>query len=110
MPARAPDVVPIGTPFTRVLCAVDFSPVSLRALALAESLAAESVAPLSVLHVLEPVSVFEPVAAGSGRLPVSADVHRAAQHRLEKLVGSDTRAFTDVSETVAAGKPYRGPA
>ena len=107
VPARAPDAAPIGTPFTRVLCAVDFSPVSLRALALAESLAAVAAAPLSLLHVLEPVSVFEPVAAGSGRLPVSADVHRAAQQRLETLVGSDTRAFTDVSEIVRAGKPYR---
>ena len=106
VPARTPDVSPRGAPFTRVLCAVDFSPASLRALALAESLAAEAVAPLTVLHVLEPASVFEPVVAGSGRLP-GADVHRAAQHRLEKLVGSDTRAFTDVHEVVVAGKPYR---
>ena len=63
VPAKAPVVVPVNGLFDRVLCAVDFSPASLRALTLAQSLAGEAAARLCVLHVLEPVSVFEPVAA-----------------------------------------------
>jgi nucleotide-binding universal stress UspA family protein len=107
VPAHAPDASPVSAPFTRVLCAVDFSPASLRALALAESLAGEAAANLNVMHVLEPVSVFEPVAAATGNLPVSAELQRAARHRLEELVTPDTRAFADVGETVASGKPYK---
>ena len=75
---------------------------------LAESLAGESAANLNVIHVLEPVSVFEPVAVAVDGLPVSGEQRRAARHRLEELVRPDTRAFADVGETVAAGKPYRG--
>ena len=82
-------------------------PVSLKAFALAESLAGEAAARLCVMHVLEPVSVFEPVVAGGREAAVSADVRREAQHRLEGLISHDTRAFTDVAEVVAAGKPYR---
>ena len=107
VPARAPDAAPIGALFTRVLCAVDFSPVSLKAFALAESLAGEAGARLCVMHVLEPVSVFEPVAAAGAEAAVGADVRRDARHRLEELISGDTRAFTDVAEVVAAGKPYR---
>jgi nucleotide-binding universal stress UspA family protein len=107
VPAHAPDASPVSAPFTRVLCAVDFSPGSLRALALAESLAGEAGANLNVIHVLEPVSVFEPIAVAVDGLPVSGETRRAARHRLEELVRPDTRAFADVGETVAAGKAHR---
>ena len=107
VPARAPDATPIGALFTLMLCAVDFSPVSLRSLALAESLAGEAAARLCVMHVLEPVSVFEPVVAGGREAAVSADVRREARRRLEELTSSDSRAFSDVAEVVVAGKPYR---
>ena len=108
VPARAPVVAPVNGLFNRVLCAVDFSPASLRALALAQSLAGEAAARLCVLHVLEPVSVFEPVAAtGPGTPAVSAELRREVRHRIEGLIGADTRAFTDVAELVASGKPYQ---
>ena len=107
VPAHTPDASSVSAPFTRVLCAVDFSPGSLRALALAESLAGEAGANLNVIHVLEPVSVFEPVAVAPDGLPVSGELQRAARHRLEELVKPDTRAFADVGETVSAGKPYQ---
>ncbi len=107
VPARAPDAAPIGALFTRVLGAVDFSPVSLRSLALAQSLAGEAAARLCVMHVLEPVSVFEPVVAGGREAAVSGDVRREARHHLEQLISRDTRAFTDVAEVVVSGKPYR---
>ena len=107
VPARAPEAPPTGPLCTRVLCAVDFSPVSLRALALAESLAGEAAARLCVMHVLEPVSILEPVEAGGRDASVGADARREAQQRLKELISSDTRAFTDVSDVVVAGKPYR---
>jgi universal stress protein A len=108
VPPRAPDIVPVKGLFNRVLCAVDFSPASLRALTLAQSLAGEAAATLCVMHVLEPVSVFEPVAATGPDLPaVTADLRREVRHRIDELIGSDTRAFTDVAEVVVAGKPYQ---
>ena len=103
VPAQNTAAAPV--PLTRVLCAIDFSPASRRALTLAQSLAGESGAKLCVMHVLEPVSVFEPVASGGPA--ASADVRREARYRLERLIDSDTRAFTDVVEVVVAGKPYQ---
>jgi nucleotide-binding universal stress UspA family protein len=38
---------------------------------------------------------------------VNADLRRETRHRLERLIAADARAFTDVSEIVAAGKPYK---
>jgi nucleotide-binding universal stress UspA family protein len=109
VPARAPAVAPVNALFSRILCAVDFSPASLHGLALAQSLAGEAAARLCVMHVLEPVSVFKPVVAvGPDDLPaVNADLRRDVRRRLEGLVGHDTRAFTDIAEVVVAGKPYR---
>lgn len=109
VPPGSPAVAPVNALFSRVLCAVDFSPASLHALALAQSLAGEAAARLCVMHVLEPVSVFEPVVAvGPDDLPaVTADHRREVRHRLEGLVGGETRAFTDVAEVVVSGKPYR---
>ena len=55
VPARASAAVPVNALFSRVLCAVDFSPASLHAIALAQAVAGEAAAQLCVLHVLEPV-------------------------------------------------------
>jgi nucleotide-binding universal stress UspA family protein len=109
VPIRAAAAAPVSALFSRVLCAVDFSPASLHAITLAQSLAGEAAARLCVLNVLEPVSVFEPVVAvGPDGLPaVTADYRREVRRRLEGLVDRDTRAFTDVAEVVVSGKPYR---
>ena len=108
VPIRAPVAAPVNGLFNRVLCAVDFSPASLRALALAQSLAGEAAGRLCVMHVVEPASVFEPVpATGGDRSDPTADRRRDARHRIEQLIGSDTRAFTDVAEVVTSGKPYQ---
>jgi|SoiMethySBSTD1v2_1073268.scaffolds.fasta_scaffold00895_14 nucleotide-binding universal stress UspA family protein len=107
VPAHAPDDIPAPI-FRRVLCAVDFSPPSLVALALAQSIAGEAAANLCVMHVLEPVSVFDPVVAvGSESAVTVDDARREARDRLDRLVRDDTRAFTDVQEVVASGKAYR---
>lgn len=108
VPRRAPDAVPAPVMFQRILCAVDFSPSSLRALAHAESLAKEADASLSVLHVLEPASVFEPVVMGGpGGPPPDTDVRTAARNRLRQVVSKDARIFSHVTDVVTSGKAYR---
>lgn len=108
VPADAPDAVPVPVLFGRILCAVDFSPSSLRALSFAESLAEEADARLCVIHVVEPPSVFEPVPMGASGGAVSADELRAgARRKLDEAISQDARVYSHVSEVVISGKPYR---
>jgi nucleotide-binding universal stress UspA family protein len=107
VPPHAPESAgPAGEPFRAILCAVDFSPASLRALAFAESLAEEADGRLDVLHVLEPGSVFEPVPMGGPRSPATDIAARSARDRLAQLISRDARIYSHVSEIVAAGKAY----
>lgn len=108
VPRQDPDGLPAPAQFHRIICGVDFSPSSLEALALAESLAKEADAHLTVVHVLEPVSVFEPmVMGGPGVPPIDPDAPAAARHRLGEVVSQDARTYSQVSEIVIPGKPYR---
>jgi nucleotide-binding universal stress UspA family protein len=60
------------------------------------------------MHVLGPVSVFEPVVMGGpGGPPADPDIRRAAQHRLQEVVSNDTRIFSHVTDLVTSGKAYR---
>ena len=93
-------------PFRRILCAVDFSPSSLRALVFAESLAAEADAELAVMHVIEPASVFEPVVATPPSIVRGAAARGAALQRVRHVVTLDARTYSRVSEVVAEGKAY----
>ena len=106
VPRGAPDAVPSPVLFTRILCAVDFSPASLKALSFAESLAKEADASLTLVHVLEPASVLEPVAMG-GAPSSEGDGRNAARRHLAEVVSPDARTFSHVSEVVVSGKPYR---
>ena len=101
--------VPAGPiPFTRILCPVDFSPSSFKALEFAESLAEETDAHLRIMHVLEPASVFEPVPMGGGGAPaVNPNASGAALERLRNVISKDARIYSQVTETVAVGKAYR---
>jgi nucleotide-binding universal stress UspA family protein len=92
-------------PYRRILCAVDFSPSSLRALAFAESLAAEADAELVVMHVIEPASVFEPVPA-SGPGDARAVAKSAALEEVRRLITPDARTYSRVSEVVSEGRAY----
>jgi nucleotide-binding universal stress UspA family protein len=106
VPHRMPDVVEVGpVMFHRILCAVDFSPSSMKALTYAASLAKETGAQLTVMHVVEPVPVYEPVLAGGGGSDVNAD-ESARQAGLARIREVSPRGVL-VSEVVATGKPYR---
>jgi nucleotide-binding universal stress UspA family protein len=92
--------------FTRVLCAVDFSPSSLQALERGVLLAQEYAAHLTLLHVLEIPSKLELV-AGMGVTPheyVMAKVHEAHE-RLSAAVPDEARTWCRVSEIVRPGRP-----
>ena len=107
VPPRAPGASP-AVVVRRVLCGVDFSPSSVKALALAESLARRTGARLTVVHVLESASVLETVGMGaSGGGPGDPDVHAAARRRLERSLSKDARSGGYVSEVVLPGKPSR---
>ena len=108
VPAHAPDATPLPVLFRRILCAVDFSPSSLRALSFAESLAEEADARLCVIHIVEPPLLFEPVPMGaSGGAVSAAEVRADARRRLEEAISRDARVYSHVSEVVMSGKPYR---
>jgi nucleotide-binding universal stress UspA family protein len=108
VPRRAPDAVPAGPAlFTRILCAVDFSPSSAKALAYAASLAGQSRASLTVMHVVELLPSFEPVVMGGpGAAPLDDDLLLRARARVHASI-VDTVAGGSVEEVVATGKPYR---
>jgi nucleotide-binding universal stress UspA family protein len=101
-------------PFTRVLCAVDFSDWSLAAVDYALSLAAESGAALDLLHVVEwpweepPPPAFSelPPEQAAALLEFRRNLVASATRRLESLV---SKALTDrcaVTVQIAHGKPY----
>jgi nucleotide-binding universal stress UspA family protein len=106
VPPRA-EPPPAGVdPFRRILCAVDFSPSSLRALRFAESLAEQADAELAVMHVIEPASVLEPVPAVEPGQTPGAVARAVVEQRLREAIASDARTYSRVTEVIAHGKPY----
>jgi nucleotide-binding universal stress UspA family protein len=103
IPPTAPP--PGDVPFTRIICAVDFSPSSLAGLRLAASLARESDTHLTIVHVLEPrpderATLAQPLSVGEYWREREVD----ARQRLDTLLpaGLGSRAVTQLRH----GKPY----
>ena len=105
VPPRLPDAVPSGAVlFRHILCGIDFSPASERALAYARSLAKE--AELTILHVME-------AAMPRHDFAVSGAVHAATGHagwsvaaqRLDDLISADVTACGYGRELITSGKP-----
>jgi nucleotide-binding universal stress UspA family protein len=94
-------------PYTRLLCAVDFSESSLAALRFATSLAQEADARLSILHVLDWPPDDEPLFARFDVPEFRRAVETQVQARLEALVTDDVRVWCKPSTTVVYGKPYQ---
>jgi nucleotide-binding universal stress UspA family protein len=101
-------------PFRRVLCAVDFSEASATALAYAVSLAEESGAALTLLHVIE-WPWEEPPPPRLDAVPPAerqalAEYHRyteaGARARLDSLVPASTRLARPPAVDLRTGKPY----
>lgn len=89
-----------------ILCPVDFSEASLRALEYAFSLAQETDARLTLLHVVREL----PAASDPASFDVSgyrARVLEEARRRLHGLVPAGVRDWCTPEERVATGKPHR---
>jgi nucleotide-binding universal stress UspA family protein len=101
-------------PFTRLLCAVDFSEPSLEAVRFAGSLAREAGARLVLIHVIEwpwhepppPRLADLPPAQAAALADYRRDVETTATARLESLASSDVPQGTAVVVRVRHGKPY----
>jgi len=114
VPRQIPDAVPAPTVlFKRILCAIDFSDCSLRALNYAMSLAQEADARLTVVHVIE-VSPEAPADFYQGAFGVPqslADYIAASEEerraRLRDAVPDTVRAYCTVETLLPTGKPYR---
>ena len=110
VPHRAPDTPP-GTPvqFRNILCPVDFSDASVRALEHALSMAEEADARLTLLHVIEvPPELLEHAAM----VEIDVDRIRAAAEaeslrRLRALVPEQTKTYCTVETAVREGAAYR---
>lgn len=108
--ARATSVLP----FRRVLCAVDFSEPSIEGLAYACSLARESGATLTLLHVIEwpwvepPAPPFEdlPHEQAAALKEFRRYLETSATGRLETIVPADLRTRCNPQPAVRHGKPY----
>jgi nucleotide-binding universal stress UspA family protein len=101
-------------PFRRLICAVDFSDSSLRAVDLAGSLAKESDAALTLLHVVE-WPWHEPPAPEWRELPAEQATalrefrrftETNATERLKKLTSEASPGRSDIATCVAHGKSY----
>jgi nucleotide-binding universal stress UspA family protein len=101
-------------PFKRLLCAVDFSDSSLRALELACSLARESDATLTILHVIEwpwhepPPPVWEelPPEQAAALAEFRRYREKSATERLTTLIPEAAGGHRATLPRVAHGKPY----
>ena len=103
VPRRAPDAVPVGRRlYRRILCAVDFSPSSQKALDYAASLAQQADAALTVVHVFEPVADY--VAVTIGGVDNKA-FQGAAEHHLREWTDSRLKAGVHVTPALGVGKP-----
>lgn len=106
-----------AVPFKHLLCAVDFSETSLKALTTALALAQEADAALTLVHVLE-----WPAPTASGAMPVAApelgtggvfDLERYRTHleaeaaeRLETLVPAGAKQWCTPQTRILHGKPW----
>ena len=106
VPPKAPEAMPRGPiPFTRILCAVDFSDSSRPALDYATSLARESKAALTLTHVIETRPLYYDFSP-----PVAIDLTawiEEARTRLRQMVPDGVRSSCSVTEVVREGTSYR---
>jgi nucleotide-binding universal stress UspA family protein len=109
VPRRAPESPPDGSPaFKTIVCPVDFSEESQRALEFALSLAKEADSGLSLLHVVEALPEIGPPDRSCFDLMAYGElVRRIARDRLRALIPEGARQWCRPEAIVASGKAYR---
>jgi nucleotide-binding universal stress UspA family protein len=111
IPRRFPDAAPVGPLFKRILCAVDFSLCSMRALKYATSLAQEADAQLTIAHVFElegalPLEWRDTLTPGFIRGELLKMEGERREH-LARAVPDAVREFCRVDTVMTSGTPYR---
>ena len=110
VPPHTRDVVPPPTePFRSVLCAVDFSQDSARALEHAESLARHGAGRLTLLHVVEPMPVgYDPMVGPPFDIAgYEFRLEESGRAQLQKLAPDRLTAGCEVETVLARGKAYK---
>ncbi|MEO8257021.1 MAG: universal stress protein [Acidobacteriota bacterium] len=107
-------VVPPGAtatslvPFKQLLCPVDFSPASRRALALACSMAQEAGSTLTLLHVIDLPPENDLITSGPFAYPECRDQRERDAHiALNGLIPHDFGMACPPATVVTVGKPHR---
>ena len=97
-----------GALFKTILCAVDFSRSSLKALDHALSLAQEAGSRLTVLHVVDSLAEEDPMAQAHFNVPEFRRLLvRDARERLRQVVSEEARNWCEIDEIVVAGNAPR---
>ena len=107
VPPHAPEM-PSRVAVDTVLCAVDFSPASLRAVGFAVDVARRAAATLTLLEVVEWLAEEEPRTIAHFSVPEArACLMNDERARLETLVAEQPPAGRGAATRVAAGRAYR---
>jgi nucleotide-binding universal stress UspA family protein len=108
VPPRAPDAPAAGTPFESILCAVDFSQDSARALTYAASLAQHTGARLTIMHVVELMTVgYDPMVGGFDIEGFQKAMVAGARKQLQECAGNVTPGPGTIETVLGQGKPYK---
>ena len=110
VPRRAPDTPPDRpVRFGSILCPVDFSEGSVRALQFAISMAEEADARITVLHVIEvpPELQKAPLSTDFDVDRLRAAAEAFSLRRLRELIPDDLRTYSTVQTGVREGAAYR---
>jgi nucleotide-binding universal stress UspA family protein len=103
-----PTVSTSKLPFKQLLCPVDLSESSISGLQSAFSIAQESAARITILHVFEWMSDDQLVARRASELSESQrEWERQTRQRLEALISDDVRNWCAPEPMLRYGKPYR---
>lgn len=110
VPPRAGDIAPDSpVQFHRILCPTDFLASSLKAFEYAISLAEETDAQITLLHVVELLAALgeEPTIADDEYARLRGATIVDARRRLNDLIPDDARAYCSVDALVVEGRAYK---
>lgn len=102
-----PTVAAGRPPFARILCGVDFSPSSLRAVEVALSIAQEGCAELTLLHVMEGLPSFQLESQGFDVTRYREVLEADLQGQLRKVVPEGAKDWCRPTTLVVEGKPWQ---
>jgi nucleotide-binding universal stress UspA family protein len=94
--------------FKRILCPMDFSPSALLALGFSLDLARQAGGTVTLLHVLEWLSEYEPKTSAHFNIPeFRGHIVNEAEGRLHALVAEESRTWSAIDHLIVFGRAYR---